>query len=74
MLRQAQHERSFVVLTKLVSGPFALSSPRSGRVEGLSTCQLPDLGSTINGVYAFVGKTVTCGTLRLLIITEEAGV
>ncbi|MDH5562198.1 MAG: hypothetical protein OEY91_01055 [Nitrospirota bacterium] len=44
MLRQAQHERYFDVLTQLVKCPFALSSLRSGRVEGLHTYQLPFLG------------------------------
>jgi hypothetical protein len=32
------------VLTQLVKCPFALSSLRSGRVEGLRTYQLPFLG------------------------------
>jgi len=35
----------FVLLTKRVRRPFALSSPHSGRVEGLIASELPDLGS-----------------------------
>jgi len=33
----------FLILTKLMNSPFALSSQRSGRVEGFSYCQLPFL-------------------------------
>jgi len=41
MLRQAQHERFFVAFARSISSSFALSSPRSGRVEGLSIFCLP---------------------------------
>jgi len=44
MLRQAQHERFFEVLTQMVKSPFALSSLRSERVEGFRTWHLPFLG------------------------------
>jgi hypothetical protein len=37
---------AFKALTKLVKSPFALSSLRSGPVEGLGTDQLPILGLT----------------------------
>ena len=35
---------AFEALTKLVKSPFALNSLRSGRVKGLGTYQLPNLG------------------------------
>ena len=44
MLRQVQHERIREALTKLVRSPLALSSLRSGCVEGLYPNQLPNVG------------------------------
>jgi len=38
---------AFKALTKLVKRPFALSSLRSGHVEGLDTDQLPILGLSV---------------------------
>ena len=46
MLRQAR--TVFVAFTQMVKSPFALSSLRSGRVEGFRTCQLPFLGLTFH--------------------------
>jgi len=59
----------FEVLTQLVKYPFALSSLRSGRVEGLNTYQLPFVGSslcplTIKNEHGKTDKTRRLKNLR----------
>jgi len=48
MLRQARTVFDVTHSPKMVKSPFALSSLRSGRVEGFRTCQLPFLGLTFH--------------------------
>lgn len=48
MLRQALHERFFVTLINFVGDPFALSSLRSGHVEGLSAGQMTILVNALS--------------------------